>query len=461
MAHRYRVLLTVSIAVFLASLDLFIVNIAFPDIQKEFDGSSVAALSWVLNGYAIVFAALLVPAGRYADRLGRKRGFLVGLAIFLAASAACGAAPTLELLVAARVVQAAGAALLMPTSLGLLLPEFPPHERATAIGIWAAVGGVAAAAGPPIGGLLVAVSWRLVFIVNLPIGIAAGIAAARLLVETKDASQKRPDLLGTAVLTISIGALALGFVKAPDWGWTDTRTLAAFALAVGGLALFAWRCVHHPWPVVEPSLVKVRSFAWANIAQLTFSASFGAMLLCHILWMTGVWHDSILRAGLSLAPGPAMAAISAVPAGKLGHRIGQRWVAGLGCLMFAGGQAWRIWRLDAVPHYATDMLPSLIIGGIGVGLVLPNLASAAAASLPPNRFATGSAVLTMSRQIGTVIGVAILIGILETPGLGASHDGYEFMLVAGLLGAASALAIGVVRPHEPVKAERALATAPA
>ena len=259
----------------------------------------------MLNAYAIVFAALLVPAGRLADRIGRKRGFLAGLALFSIGSALCGIAPSVATLVAARVLQAAGAALLVPTSLALLLPEFEPRERPAAIGIWAGVGAAAAAAGPPLGGLLVQVDWRLVFLVNLPVGAWALWRAARLLTETRDLSEQgRPDWLGTALLAASVGALALGFVQAPEWGWDDPRTLAALAGAVAGLALFARRCAHHPSPVVDPAMLRVRSFAMANVAAILFSAAFGAMLLSNVLFMTGVWQESILRAGLQLAPAP-------------------------------------------------------------------------------------------------------------------------------------------------------------
>src|SRR4051812_13564482 len=221
-ARTGPVLAVVSAAVFMASLDLFVVNIAFPDIQRDFGGASLASLSWVLNGYTIVFAALLIPLGRAADRLGRRRMFVGGLLLFVASSAAAAAAPSLETLVAARVVQAVGAAALMPTSLALLIAAVPLEKRATAIGIWAATGGIAAATGPPLGGLLVEASWRWVFLINLPVGVATAVAATRILRESSDPDHaRRPDALGAVLLTAAVAMLALGLVKAPDWGWAD------------------------------------------------------------------------------------------------------------------------------------------------------------------------------------------------------------------------------------------------
>ncbi len=451
MQRRWQVLTLVSVATFVASLDLFIVNIAFPDIRADFGGASVGALSWVLNAYAIVFAALLVPAGRLADRTGRRRGFLGGLALFVLGSALCGLAPSVEALVAARVLQAAGAALLVPTSLALLLPEFEPRDRPAAIGIWAGVGAAAAAAGPPLGGLLVQVDWRLVFLVNLPVGAWALWRGSRLLTETRDqTAQARPDWLGAVLLAAAIGALTLGFVQAPEWGWGDARTLGALAAAAAGLALFAVRCTRHPSPIVDPAMLRVRSFAMANVAAILFSAAFGAMLLSNVLFQTGVWHESILRAGLQLAPGPALAAITAVTSSRLTNRVGQRNLIGLGCTLFALGMATVLARADTTPDWASELLPGLILTGIGVGLTLPSLNSAAAASLPPARFATGAAVVTMSRQLGIALGVAILVALLGTPApaevLGAFQAGWSFQIAAALLGALSGLAIGAVGP---------------
>jgi EmrB/QacA subfamily drug resistance transporter len=452
MSHRARVAAIVSVGVFVASLDLFIVNIAFPDIQQDFPGTSLASLSWVLNAYAIVFAALLVPAGRWADRTGRKRAFLGGLALFTVASAACAIAPSIGVLVAARVVQAAGAAILMPASLGLLLPEFPPEKRGLAIGLWAAVGGTAAAAGPVIGGLLVELSWRWVFLVNLPVGIGAIIVGARVLREIREEESAQPDLVGAGVLVVAVATLIGGIVEGPDWGWADGRVLALFAAAVVLFAAFAVRSARHPVPVVEPALLKVRAFAAANVAGVFFFIGFSAMLLGSVLWLTEVWGETALGAGLKIAPGPSMAALFAVGGGILSGRIGPRAVGTVGALLFGLGGVWWATHLGATEHYASDYLPGMLIGGAGVGFVNPALAGAATAQLPPTRLATGSAVLTMSRQLGSALGVALLVAVLGTPSPADVVDRFDaawWMMVVAAFGSAAAFAmVGSFKAHE-------------
>src|SRR4051812_38715911 len=441
------VLAVVSAAVFMASLDLFIVNIAFPDIQSDFSGSSLASLSWVLNGYTIVFASLLVPFGRAADRVGRRRMFVGGLLLFVAASAAAAAAPSVDTLVAARVVQAVGAAAIMPTSLALLLAEIPLEKRSSAIGLWAATGGIAAAAGPPLGGLLVEASWRWVFLINLPIGIAAAYFATRVLTESRDPQHaKRADMLGAALLTASVALLVLGLVQGPDWGWTNARTLGVFAASVAGFAAFVARSAHHDTPVLELPMLRVRSFSMANTSAFLFSAAFGAMLLAGVLFLTQVWDYSILKAGLAFAPGPFTAAVFALPAGKLGPRFGPHRLAALGCLTFAVGAAFWALTVDATPDYVSELLPGMLLTGVGVGLTLPSLSAAAVSELPPARFATGSAVLQMARQLGIALGVAVLIAILGHPthaqAVAHFHNGWAFMAAAAGAGALAALRIG-------------------
>jgi EmrB/QacA subfamily drug resistance transporter len=440
MHRRTKVLLIVCVGIFISSLDLFIVNIAFPDIQADFGGTSLSSLSWILNAYAIVLAALLVPAGRWADAFGRKRAFLLGLAVFTLASAACAAAPSVDFLVGARIVQAAGAALMLPTSLGLLLPEFPPERRHVAIGAWAAAGGVAAAAGPPIGGLLVEASWHWVFLVNIPIGIAALIAGRRVLTEIREPEAERPDVVGGLLVAAGIAVLVLAIVKGADWGWGSAETVGGFVLAAVLIAAFVRRCMTHPAPIVEPEIVRVRSFSLAVTGAALFFVAFAAMLLGTVLFLTTVWGESVLSASLMLSVGPATAALFSVPGARLGARFGARAVGSIGSLLFALGGVWWITHLGDTPNFAGDLLPGMILGGAGVGLVNPSLTALAAASLPPERLATGTGLLTMGRQIGSALGVAVLVPILGTPTGAASFDGAWLFMLASAGGAAIALA---------------------
>jgi EmrB/QacA subfamily drug resistance transporter len=249
MERRWKVLAVTAVAVFMGFLDVTIVNVAFPDIERDFSDASRADLSWVLNAYNIVFAALLVPAGRIADLVGRRRMFLIGVTAFLTASVLCGLAPSAEVLVAARVLQAAAGAILVPTSLALLLPEFPPERRATAVAIWSATGAVAAALGPSLGGVLVdGLGWRWVFFANVPIGLAALVPARRVLREVRDPGSVLPDALGSALLVAGVGALALGIVKGSDWGWERPRRRGR--AAAGGAA--ALRAAPRPRDRAEP-----------------------------------------------------------------------------------------------------------------------------------------------------------------------------------------------------------------
>jgi EmrB/QacA subfamily drug resistance transporter len=456
MKQRTKVAAIVSVGVFVASLDLFIVNIAFPDIERDFPGTSLSSLSWILNAYAIVFAALLIPAGRWADRAGRKRAFLLGMGVFTLSSALCAIAPSVGVLVAARVLQAGGAALLMPTSLGLLLPEFPPERRQVAVGIWAAVGGAAAAAGPLFGGLLVQASWRWVFLVNVPIGIAAIVAGARTLRELREPATERADVLGALLLTGAIGALTLAIVKAPAWGWGGGRTIALFAAAIVLGAGVAARSTRHPAPVIELAVVRVRAFSLSAVAMLLFSVAFAAMLLSNVLLLTQGWHESVLRAGLELAPGPAMAALTAVPASLLAQRVGPRLVGFGGTLLFAAGVGLLAVSAGETPHFATDFLPGMALGGIGVGLVLPSVQGAAMATLPPELFSTGTAKITMARQVGAALGIALLVAVIGTPTAGHVVEAFQPVwrveLFAALAAGGAMLAVGRSRAPAPVPA---------
>jgi EmrB/QacA subfamily drug resistance transporter len=456
MERRWKILLVTSVAVFMSFLDVTIVNIAFPSIEATFDEASRADLSWVLNAYNIVFAALLVPAGRLADLVGRKRVFLAGVVLFVVASALCAFAWSVEVLVIARVVQAVGAALLVPTSLSLLLPEFPIEQRATATAIWGATGAVAAATGPSLGGLLVELTdWRLVFLVNLPIGLAALVPARRLLTESRDPDRGAlPDLVGVVLLAAGVGLISLGIVQGPEWGWGGADVIGAI---VGGALLLAAALIRSSTvtaPVIDLSLFRVRSFAVANSAMFLNSMAFYAMLLANVLFLTQVWGWSVLQAGFALTPGPLMAALTAPIGGRLSDLYGQRVVAVPGTLLFAAGVLLTSTLVDATPDYVTEFLPGAVIGGMGVGLTFAALGSASVAELPPARFATGSAVSACSRQIGAVLGISLLIAILGTPApseaLDAFTEVWHLMAFAALAAAAVSLALGRVRAGVPL-----------
>ncbi len=441
MQRKWRVSLIVGAGVFMASLDLFIVNIAFPAIGRHFGGASLGSLSWILSAYAIVFAALLVPAGRWADAFGRKRAFLLGLGVFVTASTACALAPSVGFLVAARVVQAAGGALMVPTSLGLMLAEFGPQERHVAIGVWAATGGIAAAAGPPLGGLLVQADWRWVFLVNVPVGLAGLGFGVRTLAERRELGSGRPDVLGAGALIVAIGALVVAIVKGQEWGWGSATIIALLAVTAVGLPAIWLRSERHDSPIVEPAMLRVRSFGLAVGASVLFFAGFGAMLLAGVLFLTGVWHERVLTAGLMLFPGPAMATAFSVPSARLGARVGYRIPGVVGALLFIAGQLWYITQTGDRPAYLSEYLPGIAISGAGVGLVIPTLTGAGASSLAPERFATGAAVLTMGRQIGAALGVALLVAVLgTTTGSAADFHSAWLISVAGGLSAGVALA---------------------
>jgi EmrB/QacA subfamily drug resistance transporter len=467
------VFLVVGAGIGMVNLDLFVANVALPSIGRAYPGASLADLSWVLNGYAIVFAALLVPAGRAADRIGRRSAFLAGVVVFALASAACAAAGSTWVLVAARVFQAAGGALLMPASLGLLLSVAPPARRAAAIRGWTAIGGVAAALGPVIGGLLVEASWRWVFLINVPVAAVTLAAGLRVLpragATAADREGPRPDVPGAAVLTAAVAVLALALVKADTWGWGSARVLGLIAASVVLGAVFAYRSARHAAPVIELHMLRLPAFGTATAASVLFGTAFGAMLLLVTLWCQDVWGWSALKAGLAVAPGPLMVPFLSVGAGPLARRIGPGPVAALGCAVYAGGCVfWRL-SLELTPDYPAHMLPGMLMTGTGVGLTLPTLVSAAVSAVPPARFATGSGIVTMARQLGIVLGIAILVTVLGAsagggPAGGAralTAFGHGFVLIGCLAATAGAASLLLIASRRRAATAAGLAAGPA
>ncbi len=413
-----RTVLTVaSLGAAVAFVDATIVNIAFPDIARSFQGTSISSLSWVLNAYNIVFAAFLVAAGRIADLLGRRRIFLFGLELFTVASVLCAVAPSAGTLIAFRVVQALGAAFLVPSSLALVLNAFPPERRSHGVALLSAVGAAAAGLGPSLGGLLVAAAdWRLVFLVNLPIGVAAVVLARRHLVESRAPGRRRtPDFLGALLFALAIAALVLGVVKGQEWGWGSAGIVASFVAAVVLGAVFVWRCTWHRSPIVELSLLRVRTFSAANGMTIVAAAGFYGYTLTNVLFLTGVWQYSVLKAGLALTPGPFVAAAVAGPTSRLVQRLGHRPVLVAGGLIWGGAVLWFVERVGTTPAFLSEWLPGIVMLGIGAGTLFPNLSGAAVASAPGESFATATGLNSVSRQVGAALGVALVVAIIGTP----------------------------------------------
>ena len=445
-----------SLAVFMSSLDLFIVNLAFPYIGREYAGTGLGSLSWVLNGYTIVFAAVLVPAGRWADRVGRRRLFVAGLAVFSVGSLFCGLAPGVTALIVARVVQAAGAGLMVPASLSLLLAVVPAQARSRAIGTWSAVGALGAALGPVIGGSLVQLSWRWVFWINLPVGLAAILLAGKVVPESKDDHVTgRPDVAGAGLLAAAVALIALALVKAPSWGWGSAGFVGLLLASLVCGAAMVVRSHRHHSPVIELGLLRSRTFSGAFAASILYYAAFGAFVLNSVEFLTGVWHYSAVRAGLAIGPGPLMVLpFARLAAPWLAARLGGPGrVAVIGCVVNAGAQLLWLTQIQAHPAYLTHLLPAQLLGGAGVGLTIPSLLGVGSASLAPARFGTGSGILNMARQVGTVLGVASLVAVLSHVTIGDPLPSYRHAvaLIIAFFGAAGVVSAGLLaaRPRQP------------
>ena len=408
-----KVLALTSIGVTLVSLDISIVNVAFGAIAKEFPESR-RTLTWVFSAYNIAYAAGLLTAGRLADAFGRKRAFLTGLSIFMVGSLLCAFAPSALMLVAARAVQAIGGAVLTPSSLALVLPEFPVEKRSAAIGVWGAVGAVAAASGPTVGGFLVdTFTWHAVFLINTPLCVLAIAIGTKLLRESRDETAPRTvDYIGAVLAVFGVGLLTLMIVQSDEWGWVTQRALVVLALALGFLIAFVMRCRVAAHPVLDLKLLKLPFVTAAAISGFGFTMGFFSLIFVNTQWLQTVWNYSPSRSGLAGIPGPVMAAIVAAPAGRLAQRIGHGKVVATGAVILCSGNLFLSYWITDTPNYLTHYLPVMVYTGIGVGLCISTISSSATAFLPQPKFAMGSALNNTARQIGAALGVALVSSIL-------------------------------------------------
>lgn len=454
-----RVLVVLCSAAFMAMLDVFVVNVALVDIGDSFN-SPLSDLSWILNAYTVVFAALLIPAGRLSDRFGRKAGFIVGLAVFTGASLACALSPTLWTLVVSRVLQAAGAAILIPTSLGLLLTALPPERRAVGVKVWATSTSVAAAVGPVLGGALVTLSWQWIFLINVPVGVAALLGVFALVPESKAGPSTRiPDLFEAALLATALGALALALINGDEWGWSSATTVTSLAIAVISSAALVYRSWRHAAPIIDPALLRVPAFFWANVTALLYCIAFGAVLPSVILRLqTGAGFDA-LTTGLAVAPGPIVVPFVAALGQRLSRFLSPRIIIALGNAVMALGVIVLALSADDDVSYTMDVLPGWLMVGVGVGLTLPTLLATATVPLPPEQVSAGSAIVNTSRQMGYVFGVTMLVAILGTLTATASQATASFqrswwaIAAVALLSSVSALGI-IAKPDPPQDHDR-------
>jgi EmrB/QacA subfamily drug resistance transporter len=403
-----------SVASFLVSLDATMLYAAFGALRAGFPQASAADLSWVLNAYTVVYAAMLIPAGGLADAYGRKRVFLFGVTLFIAASAACGLAGSVAWLVAARVLQAIGAALLTPASLSIVLAAFPQDKRALTVSLWGAVAGLAAAVGPSLGSFVVeTIGWPWAFFINLPIGTVSLWRGARLLSESaRSTIRRRVDIVGMALLIVGVGALALAIVEAESLAWTRSELAASAATGAIALVAFVMWARNARDPLVDLTLFRHRTYSAVNAATLSFGIAFAMMFFAFFFFMGQVWHYDTARAGLAIAPGPLTVIPVAIVTGRLAGRYGHRPFLVGGALLYALAGLWFMNMPGSEPAYVAHWLPGLLLSGTSVGLVMPSLSGAAVSRLPAAHYAVGSAVNQATRQIGAVIGVAVTVLLL-------------------------------------------------
>ncbi len=442
-ARPGTVLLLSAGATFIAFLDTTVVNVAFPDLAESFPADKVSDLSWVVSSYAVLFAALLTPAGRIADAFGRKKLFLASLTGFTLTSALCAVAQNLPLLITARALQGATAAGMIPAALGLLLATTPPQRLPAAIGAWGAAGSMATAAGPALGGVLVdAFGWRAVFLINVPVGAALVLAGLRGLPERTGTQRQLPDPLGTTAVTAGIALLVLGLTKGSDWGWGETATVASVAGGAALIALALLRSARHRVPAVEISLFRNPTFAVSSAAAAFTGAALFAWLLSSPLFLTTVWHYSVLKAGFAVTPGALTSAVAAVAVGRRAKPHQLPAVVAVSMAAFAAAGVWMYLGLGADARFLSLWLPMGLVGGAAFGGALTALSTAAARSLPPQQFASGVGMTTTARQLGGSLGVAATASVIAAHGMAGPQAYRDVFLVCALL-AAGAAAVGL------------------
>ncbi len=410
--RKWLILAAVSLGMFMTLLDVTIVNIAIPAIIKDLH-TTVTTVSWVVNAYSLALAVLFLSMGRFGDRLGLKRVFLFGLAVFSVFSLACGLAPSIDWLIAFRVAQGVGGAAMAPISLAILFRVFPRRQQGMAVGLWGGLGAVAAAVGPTLGGVLVEyASWHWVFFINVPIG-AAALVLCWWIVPKGEAARSGGgiDMVGVAISAVGLFCFVLALIQTSSWGWTSAKTVALLVVGLACLPLFAWWELRLASPMFDFRLLRIRSFTAANAALMCVGASMGGAFFLLPIFLISVLGYSELKAALAITPAPLVGLVLGPIAGRLTDRIGPRLPAAVGTASFGVGML-LLSQLDA-QSTAASVAWRVVFMGIGIGLVFPSVSSAAMGSLPPRVAGVGSGALNTLRQVGFSLGIAVLVAIFS------------------------------------------------
>jgi EmrB/QacA subfamily drug resistance transporter len=412
MERKWRVLIVVCVAVFMLLLDITVVNVALPNIQKELN-TSFTDLQWVIDAYALTLAAIMLTAGSLGDLLGRKRVFLTAIALFTAASALCGAAQSPLWLILARGAQGIGGAGMFAVSLAIISQEFHGRERGTAFGIWGATVGAAVAIGPLVGGALTTyVGWRWIFFVNIPIGIACVAGGLRELHESRNEEAAGYDVPGLLTWTAGLFALVLGLFRGPDWGWSSGRIIGLFTAAAVLLAAFVAIELRSRSPMLDIRLFRVPTFTGAQITAFAMSSGMFAQFLFLPLYLESVLGYSAVKAGAIFLPLSLVSFVVAPIAGRLSTVIPVRILLGGGLAVI--GVALLLMHGISLGSTWTTLLAGFIVGGIGIGLVNAPLASTSVSVVEPRRAGMASGINNTFRQVGIATGIAALGAIFQS-----------------------------------------------
>ena len=459
--RKWLTLAAVSFGLFMIMLDNTVVNVALPSIQRDLD-TDLSQLQWIVTGYALTFAALMLVGGKVADAYGRRLIFVIGIAVFTIASLLCGLADSGEMLISARVLQGAGAALMNPATLSIIAATFPPHQRGTAIGIWAGVSALALAIGPLIGGLITEhLDWSWIFFVNVPIGILGVVASYLFIDEPRDETHVRLDLPGLATSAVGLFALTYGLIEANTYGWSSARIVGSFVLAGVTLAAFVVLERRQRDPMLPLELFRSGTYTGANLVVLLVALAMFGVFFFVSLYMQNILGYSAVQAGAAFLPMTILIILVAPVAGKASDRIGSRGLMTAG-MIFIAVQLVMFSRLSADASF-WDLFPALLIGGVGMSLTMTPSAAAATRSVSVDKAGVGSAVLNSARQVGGTMGIAVMGAIVAAEAGGertvdAFMRGFESaLLVAAAIAVVGAVvAFTLVRPHErPGTPERA------